>query len=449
MASALLIILIVIGILVFIKNNDNFLYFFVFFYPILPEYFALKMGDSLPLLTASRCLILMMFFFTLLRTKKINFKYIKETKFSRVLIVYFIFSTINFLVHSDNPENLKEYFGIILENIILVFIVVMNINTEEKKEKCIKTIVFSAGMVFLLSAIEPFTGVNIAEFLDTGASETVLQAKYERMNMYRATFSFGHPICLAVYTIMILPIVMYCIDKYNKIIYKLIFLLNILCILLTISRGQILIAALLLVVMFIFMKKEERRKYYLLLFSSFCVLIFGCIVSEEVLNNFMNIIYSVLNAIGFNFNIVDFGTNENAMGRFDQLTMLPQVLDKYFFFGGGQNYIKNNLVYVYSATGEVYRAVSIDCEYISILIGKGVVGLFYNLYLYFSILKCTIQSKVNSKLSKVLFYSFLGAFMSYFTVNQLTTNRIFWLLLCFVIVEGYQSKNKNRRENVK
>ena len=447
MANALLIVVIIASVIIFVKNNDDLLYFFMFFYPILPEYFALKLGDSLPLLTAARCLILLLLLFTLVRTKKINFKYIKDTKFYRVLIIYFIFSTINFLVHNDNPENLKEYFGIILENIILVVIVVMNINTEEKKEKCIKTIVFSAGVVFLLSIVEPFTGVNIAEFLDTGASETVLQAKYERMNMYRATFSFGHPICLAVYAIMILPLVMYCIDKYNKVIYKLIFLLNIICILLTISRGQILIAALLLIVMFIFMKKEERKKYYLLLFTCFCMLILGCIFSEEVFNNIMNIIYSVLNAIGFNFNIVDFGTNENAMGRFDQLTMLPQILDKHFFFGGGENYIKNNLIYVYSTSGEVYRAVSVDCEYISILIGKGVVGLFYNLYLYFSILKCTIQSKAKSKLSKALFYSFLGAFMSYFTVNQLTTNRIFWLLLCLVIVEKYQSKN--RRESVK
>ena len=446
MASILLIAVIVVSIVIFIKNNDNFIYFFVFFYPILPEYFALKLGNSLPLLTASRCLIILMFLFTLVRTKKISFRYIKATKFSRVLIVYFIFSTINFLVHNNNLENLKQYFGVILENIILVVILVMNINTQEKKEKCVKAMVFSAGLVFILSIVEPFTGINLAEFLDTGVSKEVLQAKYERMNMFRATFSFGHPICLAVYAIMILPIVMYCIDKYNKIIYKIIFLLNILCILLTISRGQILITALLLIVMFIFMKKEERRKYYLLLFSSFCLLILGCILSEQLFNSIINIIYSALNAIGFNFNIVDFGTNENAMGRFDQLTMLPQVLDKYFFFGGGENYIKNNLVYVYSATGEVYRAVSIDCEYISILIGKGVIGLVYNLYLYFSILKCSIKSKVRSKLSKALFYSFLGAFMSYFTVNQLTTNRIFWLLLCFVIVESYQSKN--RRENV-
>ena len=442
MGTIVFIILILFFIYMFFRKNESVLYIFIFLYPILPEYFAISLGERLPLLTASRCLAILLIFFTLLKNKKISFKYLKDTKFSRVLWVFFIAETVNFIAHNNISENLKEYLGVILENILLVIILVMNIDTEEKKEKCIKAIVFSGGVVFLLSIIEPFLNINLAEFLDTGASDTLLKVTYQRMSLKRATFSFGHPISLAVYSIMIIPLVMYCIDKYNKWIYKIIFMLGICTVLFTISRGQILICALLLITMFLGMKKDERKKYFLLIVLSIIAIIMVCILNKNLMNSFLNIIYSVLNTFGLNFKIENFGDNENALGRFDQLSMLPQVLDKYLLFGGGEGYIKRNLVYVYSLSGDVYRAVSIDCEYISTLIGKGLLGLFSHIYLYYSIIRAYIKQNIKSKLSKALFYSFLGAFLSYFTVNQLTTNRIFWLLFCFVIIEKYYNRKE-------
>ena len=449
MANVIFIALILLSIYAFISKNENYIYIFMFLYPILPEYFALSLGASLPILTGSRCLILLLFFFTLLKYKKINFKAIKDTKFLKVILIYFIFSTANFVVHNSNSENVKDYIGMIIENIIFVFFVCMNIDTEQKKEKCIKMLVYASGVVGVLAMLEPLAGINIAEFLDTGASDSVLKISYVRLGMYRATFSFGHPICLAVYCIMIMPITMYCIQKYNKIIFKIIFCINIITVFLTISRGQILIGVVLLIMIFITMKKDEKRKYYSLIFVAGVAIILATLFSQKLMNNFQSIIYSVLNTFGLNLEVEDFGENANALGRLDQLSMLGQVLDKYPLFGGGEEYIRRNPVYITRADGTTFVAVSVDCEYISMLLNKGILGFLVNIYMYIFILKLHLKSKNKTLLSRALYFSALGAMMCYVTVNQLTTNRIFWVIICLTIIEAFQSKKAKEEEELK
>ena len=53
MANVIFIALILLSIYAFISKNENYIYIFMFLYPILPEYFALSLGASLPILTGS------------------------------------------------------------------------------------------------------------------------------------------------------------------------------------------------------------------------------------------------------------------------------------------------------------------------------------------------------------------------------------------------------------
>ena len=39
--------------------------------------------------------------------------------------------------------------------------------------------------------------------------------------------------------------------------------------------------------------------------------------------------------------------------------------------------------------------------------------------------------------------------MCYVTVNQLTTNRIFWVIICLTIIEAFQSKKAKEEEELK
>ena len=51
---------IVVALLVALKGNKKFILFFMVFYPVLPDYFAIELGGGLPLLKASRILLLIL-----------------------------------------------------------------------------------------------------------------------------------------------------------------------------------------------------------------------------------------------------------------------------------------------------------------------------------------------------------------------------------------------------
>lgn len=432
-----LLILIFILLLVIFKQN-SIIYLFICLYPILPEYFAINLGDSLPLLTGSRMLVILLALSTILTKTKITFSSLTQTNFLKIFIFYIICETIVFITHVDNMESVKDYFGIILEKVLFLIIILNNVDNVKKLEKCIQILVITGGVVFAVASTEPFTGVNLSYFLDTGVRDTLLMANYERLNVTRATFSFGHPIALAVYTIAIMPFIMYLIDiTQKKSRYVFIFILSFVCLLLTISRGQILI----FMVMFIFImktkKKNERIIYYKMLLIGSGIVIFSFLLNAEILGTFKGIIFSVLNSIGFNFNISDFGSNEDGTSsRFDQWSILPQVLAEHPFCGGGSGYIFNNDIYIKTST-RTYLAESIDNMYLSLLINKGIIGFLGTVIIY---LKIAISSFTggfknnNNPLSKAFFFSFICIFLSYMTVTELTTNRIFWTIIGLYIV---------------
>ena len=55
-----LVFFIVVALLVALKGNKKFILFFMAFYPVLPDYFAIELGGGLPLLKASRILLLIL-----------------------------------------------------------------------------------------------------------------------------------------------------------------------------------------------------------------------------------------------------------------------------------------------------------------------------------------------------------------------------------------------------
>ena len=77
MAVVLLAVFLFVGLLLLLSNKEKFLTYFFFLYPILPEYFAVSVSDSLPLFTASRLLFLMLLVVYLLKKKKISYGILK------------------------------------------------------------------------------------------------------------------------------------------------------------------------------------------------------------------------------------------------------------------------------------------------------------------------------------------------------------------------------------
>ena len=74
-------------------KRKYYLYYFFFFYPILPDYFAIELGGGLPLLKASRVMILIMIGSLLLHQKgriHLEIKALRKIKILIPLCIYFI-----------------------------------------------------------------------------------------------------------------------------------------------------------------------------------------------------------------------------------------------------------------------------------------------------------------------------------------------------------------------
>lgn len=436
MAFILLLFIVVISLFLMIFNRELLLYYFVFLYPILPEYFALNISESLPLLTASRLILFCLIIGCLIRNRfKIKLTPLKQCGAKNILLFYFFINLIDLLSHYNNNGNIKEFFSCVLEEIIFVIVILNMVKTQRIFDSCLKSLFFSSVVVFIMGIFEPLTNFNIAStFLNTESRSDVLISVYERFGGTRAVFSFGHSICLGVFCIAMLPICVYFFtSKRNKNNYLYATMLCFGCLLMTMSRGPILVGIAILILYMIKMNRIERTR----LLNGIGILVILSIVVmvlvEPIRNIALDSLLSSLNAIGANFNTGNIGDNANAIySRLAQFSLIPQILKEFPIFGAGSGYLNAFKWTVYTMSSS-FTAASIDMEYLSWLLGSGIFGLLGRCITYFLIMKL-IWKKVNiysDPQLKVLFFSIIGILICYLSVTHLTTNRIFWLLISF------------------
>lgn len=430
MASIIYACIIIIAIILLALKREWLLYYFVFLYPILPEYMAISFSDALPLFTASRMLLLILICSFVLR-KKIRITKIKNKYFRRALLFYVICEGMVCVAHISDIDSIKTYSSVILENFLFIIVLYNIIDTKKKFERCMTAIMLQTGFVFLMGILEPITKTNLSMiFLNTNARTDMLMSVYERYDSIRAVFTFGHAIALGVYCVSVLPLIMLKISSTKKMKYYILFELGLGCLLMTMSRGVVVVFAFIFISYCLKMNKKEKQIYYKIIAVTFLFAGIIILLVPEIFEVAKKTVLASLNAFGADFNI-DTGGNENALlSRFSQFTILPQVLCKYPLFGGGTGYITKNIVYVY-LKNKSFRAVSIDMEYLSMLINRGIVGLLGGGVLYISVLRMSWNGmKVRQdSISKAFFFAFLGIFLSYFTVAQLTTGNILWMLI--------------------
>ncbi len=435
MAILIYLLIVLIAVLLLLFNKKLLLYYFVFLYPILPEYLAANITASMPLFTVSRMLLIVLVL-SLMTNRWVRLRINISKTFTCAFVLYLLCYGISTYANIGDADTIKAFIGIVLENVILTIVFLSIVDNREKLLGCLYAILLGSGVVFVLGISEPITKLNIAsEFLDIGARDTILINTYERYNTVRAVFSFGHAIALGVYCTAVLPIVMWFYSVEKKMKYAILFCAGALCLLMTMSRGVLAAFALVMIISLIIYDERERSVYIkifsVIIISSFFMILFV----PDLFSVAKNTILGTFNAFGTKFAVDSTGGNEDALlSRFSQFTMIPQVLKGRLFFGGGQGYIHKNPVLVY-LQDRAFTAKSIDIEYLSMLIDYGVVGLVGGIGLYFSTLKITWNDyKINSdRLSLAFFQSFLGIYISYFTVAQLTTGRILWVLIALYL----------------
>lgn len=432
-------VIVAIAVFLLFLDRKKLLYYFIFLYPILPEYLAISFSTALPLFTAAR-LLLIVLFFALIGfdgVVKLDFSFFRKKFFGKAFLIYLICETVLLFSHISVSGQLKNYIGIILENLLLILVLYTLIDTPEKLRGCLKALLIGSFVVFVMGILEPVTKVNLATtFLDTGSRDAMLMSVYERYGSIRSTFTFGHAIALGIYCIAILPLVMYTISWSRSVKSYLLFEFGLGCLILTMSRGTIIIFAVVFIISMLKLQQKERISYATVLLMTFILAGVVIALSPELFATIEDTILSSLNALGAHFTVnASAGGNENALlSRTAQLSLIPQVIAINPIFGVGAGYLDRINFIVYAGFTS-FKMVSVDIEYLSNFIEGGLVEFLGTIILYISIIIMIIRDirRYRDPLCKAFLFSFISIFLGYLTVAQLTTGRILWTLIALYL----------------
>lgn len=148
-----LVFFIVVALLVALKGNKKFILFFMAFYPVLPDYFAIELGGGLPLLKASRILLLILMLCVCFHNKKIHLirQPLKVTGLYWPLFIYFAARILaNGYYALSLSAAINTEFTVIVEQLLLIVMICQVVRSREDVHLCVKTIVNIPGctMVF-------------------------------------------------------------------------------------------------------------------------------------------------------------------------------------------------------------------------------------------------------------------------------------------------------------
>ncbi len=440
-----LILFIIISLYAITRGSKNFILFFVAFYPILPEYFAIEIGSGLPLLTASRFLILLLIVFVILFKRKLCLirNKLRKSGIFFAFCCYFVCRIIaNGYYLLQLPDAINAEFTILFEQLLLVFLICQVVKNKNDVLDCVKTIVNTSGIIAIISIINVILGSNIFYNLNT-VNRDILMAETIRMGIVRAEATFGHPVYYGMYCLLVIPLAMFMWRNSNKKrLYGLIFLLNIIIALLTESRGIIVVIIGIIIVLLFMMDKVTRHKIWKAVISITVVSFLLSFLVPNLIDQFVNVFKSVVIAFGNNESTIEnFGANSTTglTSRIIQLTGIVWMLMHNPVFGlGAKCHLRGTLSYYKNGTWFVRD--TIDNGFVAYFVNEGILGGIACFVLFISIIRNSWQRSnfhQKSNLNNVFFLCFISYFFGMLSVADTTS--LLWIIIALYIV--YNSVN--------
>ena len=421
------------------KEKMNF-FVVIFFglYLILPSYCALEITSSLPLITVSRIILIVLIGAYILQHKGIiNLKIFEDKRDRKFFIIYFILLIIaNIYFVGKFPEALKKIFSIIFEEILVLWIVVKCIDSKVKLEKALKIMLFASSVVAVLAMVSSVTGNNVFYYLNT-VNRKMLMAETHRMGLVRAEAGFGHPICYGIYCLIMIIISTYFIENEQKgKKYYVCFGLNFIALMLSNSRGSIL-AGLCIGIYMILNKGTKKLGKYVGMFGLVLIfIIIVGIVNPKIFKFTSDIWTSITNVFSSETKeISDYGANEgNGMeSRTNQISQTMYALKENFLFGQGASaQTRGVLRWFNPKTNKWSLGNTFDVEYLAVPCQYGLIGTIGQVMIYIYILKNIFNRKYKKdNLMQLFKYCFIAYFICLFASTGV--NDLFWIMLALMV----------------
>lgn len=420
------------------RGNKKFIIFFMAFYPILPDYFSIELGGGLPLLKASRILLLILLLCVCFRNKKIKLirKPLKAAGLYWPLFIYFAARILaNGYYAPSLSAAINTEFTVIVEQLLLIVMICQVVRSREDVHLCVKTIVNASGVVAIISIINVLIGSNLFYNLNT-VSRNVLMVSTVRMGIIRAEATFGHPVYYAMYCALIIPLALYVWQNEKNAWNSCVLGLNVIAAFLTESRGTIVVLLALFLVYVIIADKKTRNRILTAVCAIACVAVVVSFVVPTVAQQFSNIIKSVMIAFGDSGETIEnFGGNSSTglSSRMIQLSGISWMLIHNAVFGlGASCHTRGKLSYRINGIWQVRD--TIDNGYVGYFVEEGLLGGIACFSLFYSLLKSSWK-KATFKNSRNMNNSFFLCFVSYVAVmlSVADVSQLLWVIIALYI----------------
>lgn len=412
----------VIAIVVIRFNKDYYsgIYISLFFLILLPETIGIKLSSSFPVLTISRTIILVVFYFWVNHKPK---RPLKHLRYRNAILVLILTNTVTLLISSHFTVSLKSYLSLLLEHFLFYGILASSIYEREKISKSLVFIYSSIFLVAIIGIIERFTSFQLLK---------ILPSYYYREYENVVYSSFPHPILLGIALAIGLMMTIYFLTSLhapwsNKTYYIALFIIGS-CLYFTFSRGPWL-AAILGSLCFYFWGSRKVRKYTI---SMAIIALFFIIMNSGVYDT----IYSLYSTT-FDIDSLEGGSYYYRWELWRKAYNEISVDSIRALFGYGLEYHRyQDLSGGLSLSFRSSSFRSWDNDYATILLETGFVGLITYIVFYVSIfytsLKCSFQFKRKNDNFPALCLSVITIVLFMMSNVNIFTQQIYYIFFAFV-----------------
>jgi O-antigen ligase len=445
------IVLIIYGILLFrisLKYRNLPLYLVICLFPILPSYFAFRVGP-LPLLFGWRIVLYFFLVFEIFllvtgnerdNSTSLNFAGKKLIVFGLSL---FVAVSILRLINIPNSSDINAFIlGDVFEKVLLLIFVVRRIKTPEVFARCLDLILYTACIVGLFGTVEFVTGLNIFSLLNNYHDPYIVGADaYIRLGQVRIESAFGHSITYSLYLGIVLIIGLYQTNKKKSLLNLFVCLVLLVNFGLAMSRFPMLVLIGLFLFYIIFAEKKLKGK--LILFTvgaGVTLVVVTLLVKNSLTLTLRKILYMLLVLFDKKYSgyLGDFGVNSDPFGyRLRLFNVIFNAIKSRPVFGFGYHYLKTFSFRMYSdACGIFVDSYSIDNNYLLELLCTGIAGIGSYLVLHLSFLYTAFrnykQKWDNSSFNYYCIYIILFYLINLISVAAMEEKRIYWIFLALL-----------------
>ena len=226
-----------------LRQKKWYLYLVFAFLAVLPEQFSIKLHESLPLLSASRILILILMGFWLYNKWKT-----RNFRFPKSLVIFFAINIIISIINLRyGIQEIKRIFLLIFERILLVIMVSDTIEDREEFHRCLDFAILGSVALSVIGIVQTTFDYDISTVLHLTKTVTSTQLA-DRMGLMRA-FGTLNAISFGCYCAFMELLILYRLSNTRSIWHSIAFSLNFVALICTFTRSAWLAFAAILFLM--------------------------------------------------------------------------------------------------------------------------------------------------------------------------------------------------------